>query len=93
MFLGCHYPREFECLVCHRRFQHRGVIRAHLKGHHKLVDIEQSYARQRIDVIADIKSVEAVLDHPMTEVATKEEIESLMSLTGVQPESQVPNHD
>ena len=61
--LGCHYPREYECLVCHRRFQHRGVIQAHLKGQHDLVDIEQFYARQRINVNADLKSVS---DQPMT---------------------------
>ena len=61
-FLGCHYPPQYECKVCHERFPFVAGVRNHLKSSHQIDAWEQFYERDQVNMDADLSMLDATIE-------------------------------
>ena len=62
LFLGCHNPPAFECLVCHERFLFMVQVRTHLKSVHGIDQYESSFHKHANNYDADLAKVDSFLE-------------------------------
>ena len=58
---GCHYPPQWECLACQKRFAFKSVLRTHLKQIHNVVEMEEFIKKHPNDESEDYAKLEGYL--------------------------------
>lgn len=51
---GCHYPPQYQCLLCHDQFYFRDKVRAHLKSQHNSLANDQTFIQHKINMVEDM---------------------------------------